>query len=120
MSALAVVAADPLATLPTKINTAVSDAEQHARHAVQRAIEAGKLLRQAKSLLQYGEFETWVIKHCSVAPRTAKAYMRLAEKFPFLKPEERQRVAELPLRQAITAVITPPEAPPIGGASSFR
>lgn len=54
---------------------------------------------------------THLSDNCSVKPRTARAYMRLAKRWPSLPTEERQRVADLPLREAIRAIAVPEEAP---------
>jgi hypothetical protein len=100
-----------LPDLAARIDAAVRDAEMSARTAVNAALCAGRLLIEAKGLLQYGEWEQWVLSNCSCAPRTAQAYMRLAKRFAELPAEEAQRVAELPLREAMTAIATAPDKP---------
>lgn len=123
-SAAAVVAADPgdLKRLADLINACTAAAEDSAKAAVQHAIDAGRMLLAAKQRVPYGEFEKWISMYCTVAPRTARAYMRLADKFPALPDEERQRVAEMPLRQAVAAIATPAEgraAPERGDYSKY-
>lgn len=49
--------------------------------------------------------------NCTVAPRTAQAYMRLVKKLDQLPAPEAQRVADLPLREAMRAIATDPAAP---------
>ncbi|RVT48385.1 DUF3102 domain-containing protein [Rubrivivax albus] len=109
-AALTTVPAD-LTALPAQINEAVRRADTHAKAAVHAAVHAGRLLLQAKSQVVHGEWEAWVTTHCDCAVRTAQAYMRLATKYGELPPSEAQRVAELPLRQAIQAIATPASAP---------
>lgn len=98
--------------LATKINTEVSAAELSAKSAVQHALAAGEMLIQAKSHVPHGQWETWLQRNCQVAPRTAQAYMRLHTQVAALPQPEAQRVAGLPLRQAINAISTSPTAPP--------
>ena len=106
------VVCNDLAFLPAQINAAVGEAEGHANMAVQAALKAGALLNHAKTLVPHGEWERWLTDNCAVAVRTAQAYMRLASKLPALPPAEAQRVADLPLREAIAAISTAPTAPP--------
>lgn len=101
-----------LSSLANGINTAVQAAEASARSAIDNAMEAGRLLNEAKALMQHGMWESWLRDHCTVAPRTARAYMRLASQVPLLPNAERRRVADLPLRDAIKAISTAPTAPP--------
>ena len=95
-----------------KINEAIAAAERNARTAMDHAIFAGNLLNTAKSMVEHGEWHAWLEDHVAVAPRTAQAYMRLARKLQELPAEEAQRVADLPLREAVKAIATPPETPP--------
>ena len=85
---------------------------------MQCALEAGALLVKAKEQVPHGQWESWLAENCAVAPRTARSYMRLATAFPALPEAERQRVADLPLREAVKAIATDPVAPvrakPIG------
>ena len=102
----------PLAELALHINLATKHAEASARSAVQFALEAGNLLNRAKAMTERGQWESWLTQHCDVAPRTAQAYMRLANKLPHLSEADAQRVADLPLRDAIKAIATDPVTPP--------
>lgn len=108
----AVICAADLAALPRQINEAVREAEGHASLAVQAALKAGALLMQAKELVPHGQWESWLTENCTLAPRTARAYAAFAKRLPQLSIEERQRVADLPLREAIQAISTSPTAPP--------
>lgn len=97
--------------LANKINEATRAAEGHARGAVHHALEAGRLLIEAKKQVQHGEWEKWLTENCDVAPRTAQAYARLAKKVSELPEAKAQRVADLPLREAIRAIATDPTPP---------
>lgn len=101
-----------LPSLAIKINYTVRAAEADARSSMQRALEAGKLLAEAKAACAHGEWQNWLTAHCEVAPRTAQAYMKLAKRIPELPASEAQRVADLPLREAIRAISTDPVEPP--------
>lgn len=98
--------------LAAAINDAVRAAQQHAASAVQAAVCAGALLVQAREAIPFGEWDAWLRQHVDVAPRTARAYMQLSKRLGEMSAEDRQRVAELPLRQAMAAITTPAEAPP--------
>lgn len=102
---------DGLTELAGRIDAAVHDAEQHARSAVDAAQCAGRLLIEAKSLVPHGQWAQWLGENCAVAPRTAQAYMRLQKRMSELPAREAQRVALLPLREAMAAISTAPEYP---------
>lgn len=101
-----------LGELAERINMRVKAAEDRAKKAVEYVIDAGILLNEAKALVAHGEWEQWLAANCTVAPRTARAYMMLAKRVPTLPDAERQRVADLPLREAIRAITTDPTEPP--------
>ena len=69
-----------------------------ARSALQHALEAGRLLAEAKATMPHGSWESYVKESCGIAPRTASLYQRLhlhRDRLP-----NRQHVAELSVRQA--------------------
>ena len=75
--------------------------------AVEHAVRAGQLLLDAKAATPHGEFGAF----CATLPfaeTTARGYMRLAR----LDPAKRQRVADLPLREALLQIAAPREAAP--------
>ena len=100
-----------LPRLAEQIKAVTKSAEANARTAMACALEAGALLIRAKNLVQHGEWEGWLTNNCEVAPRTAQAYMRLAKSVPLLEESKAQRVADLPLREAIRAIATDPAKP---------
>ncbi len=105
--------ADQLATITRDIERAHTAAAGAMRDAVSHAVRAGELLAQAKASLAHGDFGAF----CAALPfaaTTARGYMRLAA----LRPAERQRIADLPLRTALlqiaklrAASISSPEVP---------
>ena len=92
-----------LADLASQIKAMHRKAEDCAREAVGHALEAGKLLIQEKTQIQHGNWLPWLQDNCEVSERTARTYMQLAREYPKLEEPDRQRVANLPLRQAIKA-----------------
>lgn len=85
--------------------------EDAARTAVMGACQIGTALIAAKAKVEHGQWKAWVTDNTRIAPRTASAYMRLAQHLPTLSEQERQRVADLPIRQAVAAITTAAEAP---------
>jgi Protein of unknown function (DUF3102) len=101
-----------LPELAGKINETVKAAESSAASAMQHAMQAGELLRQAKALVAHGDWLKWLTVNCTkVAPRTAQVYMRLSSKVPELPEANTQHVAYLPVREAIRAITTTAKAP---------
>lgn len=100
-----------LQSLATRIRENVNLANEEARHAVDAALEVGRLLTEAKGKVSRGEWETWITDNTKLAVRTAQAYMRLSRKLSELPDDEAQRVALLPVRQAMQAITTSPSAP---------
>ena len=109
-----------LRDIAQKINDATQTAEGQARSAMQSAMTAGDLLTQAKGYVQHGQWNEWLRANCTVAPRTAQAYMRLFKQVPALEDSKAQRVADLPLREAMKAIATVPEVPASTRAAGLR
>ena len=103
---------DSLDDLALQIRGASSEALRHANEATEGALIAGKLLLEAKAQIDHGAWESWVTSNCGLAPRTARAYMQLAKTVPALEDSNRQRVAVLPLREALRAIATDPTPTP--------
>ena len=117
---LTIVDMSGLSPLAKRINDAAAAAEQHARSAVDHALTVGGLLIQAKSQVPHGHWDAWLTANCTVAPRTAQAYMRLSKKVLLLQDAKAQRVADLPLRDAMRAIATSPDAPPRSASTGIR
>lgn len=104
----------PLETYAADIRALHEEAQDTADKATKLALRAGELLVKVKEQLPHGTFGTWVADNCSIAERTAQAYMRLHRQLEALPEEEAQRVAGLSVRAAIKAVTAGdvPEPPP--------
>jgi hypothetical protein len=71
------------------------------RSGLDHAIKAGELLIEAKRrYCKHGQWAQWLADNIDFAERTAQAYMRLAR----LPIEKRNAVADLPLREALSAI----------------
>jgi hypothetical protein len=66
--------------------------------ALGHALEAGRLLAEARATIPHGAWESYVRESCSIAPRTASLYLRLHRHRDRLP--NRQHVADLSVRQA--------------------
>ena len=84
-------------------------AEQHAMQAVNHAMEAGRLLIEAKGLCAHGQWLPWLAENFDGSVRTAQAYMRLHENCDLLA--NTQRAAHLSVREALKALAEPKAAP---------
>jgi hypothetical protein len=90
-----------LTDLAARIKTEHEIVEKHLRKGVERAVEAGKLLIEAKAQLKHGQWLPWLRDHCGIPDRTARHYMRLAK-----HEAEIGNLADLTLEQAV-ALISP-------------
>jgi hypothetical protein len=96
------------AAITDLIRAAHYSAHAAAKSAIAHAIHAGELLLQAKAQLPHGSFGPWLRENFAFSERAARGYMQLAG----LDEANRQRVADLSLRQALDAIAEPgPEAP---------
>lgn len=91
---------DGLANLTGQIMAEHAAASASMRRGVEHAIRAGELLLEAKRLHRHGQWTKWVADNLSFSDRTARGYMQLAR----LPIENRQRVADLPLRETLSAI----------------
>ncbi len=89
-----------LAVLAANIRDAHAGVREAARTAAERAIDAGRMLTEAKALLKHGQWLPWLKDHCQLSERTAQLYMRVAKLG--LKSET---VADLGLRAAAKVVL---------------
>ena len=98
-----------LPSLASRINAAHADCEAAARKALSHALEAGRLLCEAKAMIPHGQWLAWLATHCRLSSRTARLYMRLHEHRGLLG-SKRQRVANLPIREAARLIAGPVSA----------
>jgi hypothetical protein len=65
--------------LAEEIKRAHAGVYDAAKTAAERAIEAGRALLEAKSLVKHGEWLSWLKQHCELPERTAQFYMHIAK-----------------------------------------
>lgn len=102
-TALAEPATQTLDELAVEINEHHHAAEASMRSGLEHALEAGRLLIEAKRQCAYGTWGAWIGANCEFSERTAQAYMRLSRRWPELEGKA-QRVADLSFRRAMRAV----------------
>ncbi len=88
-----------LSDLAIRINEVHDRAVSAATIAINHAIEAGKLLIEAKAACQHGSWGDWLSTNFRGSQRTAQGYMRVATGFDTLP--KAQRVADLPYREVL-------------------
>ena len=100
-----------LPALARDINAAFRAAQEHAKTAVECAVEAGTLLLRAKAAVHHGQWLPWLAANCpDIAERTAQAYMRLAREQTALHAKS-ATVADLTINEALRLLTGPePEA----------
>jgi hypothetical protein len=87
-------------------------AQDAARSAVLHAIRCGELLIEAKDSMPHGQFGAFC-RQLPFAERTARAYMQLAR----LDDEKRQRVANMPMRDALQLIRSAEDAAALAEAA---
>ena len=92
-------------TLAAEVTGRIGKAANEARSA--HAIEAGRLLLQAKELVPRGEWLSWLADNCEVSKRSAQEYMQLARTHKEMDPANARRVAHLSLREALKELREP-------------
>ncbi len=94
-----------LVALAEPINREHRACETAFRDGLQHAMEAGRLLNEAKSRCDHGQWYGFIVEHFEGSPRLAQKYMRLARLLPQhledLGPNA-PRVADLSFRQALS------------------
>ena len=94
-----------LDNLAARINSEHEACRSAMQQGLEHALEAGRLLLEAKKGLPHGEWLPWLKENCpDIGERTAQNYMRLAREYPKLEPEKAQRVADLSYRDAVRVV----------------
>lgn len=84
--------------------------------ALGHALEAGRLLAEARPTIPHGAWESYVRESCGIAPRTASLYLRLHRHRDRLP--NRQHVADLSVRQAARLLERPRvKAEPVAAAA---
>jgi Protein of unknown function (DUF3102)/ParB/Sulfiredoxin domain len=99
-----------LAALGVRIEAAHQQAHDHARSAVDHALECGQLLLEAKAALEHGQWLPWLSTHTTVGPRQAQRYMQLAEHRAALEGKY-DAATHLTLTEALATLATPRPLP---------
>lgn len=81
------------------------------RAGVEHAARAGALLTEAKGQVPHGQWLPWLDDNFGLSERSAQNYMRLSRKLAELPESKAQRVADLPLRDALELLAEPKETP---------
>ncbi len=83
--------------LATTIKSKVSTMLFNYKSSIERAMEVGDLLTEAKARVGHGNFEAWIKDHCSMSYRSARRYMQMARDRSKIEPELKlANVASLP------------------------
>ena len=85
--------------IASAINAAHDKVEGAKREGTKYAMEAGRLLVEAKATVAHGGWDDWLKANVTFSPRTAQLYMKLSRTTEG-DPAKAQRVADLPLREA--------------------
>jgi hypothetical protein len=102
------VAALPLTDIAARINEAHDQANGSYQRTIEAAMEAGRLLIQAKDQIGHGGWLRWLKANTSVSERTAQNYMSVARDLP-----KSAVTADLTLDGALK-LLAPPKADPKG------
>jgi hypothetical protein len=94
----------PLSGVAKKIGKAHAACEGAMKDGLQHALEAGRLLLDAKSKVKHGDFAAWVEKSCGITSRLSQRYMQIAREYPKLETANASRVADLSFRDALSLV----------------
>ena len=85
--------------LAQRINQEHQSCEESLKQGLKHALDCGKLLLEAKKLVQHGEWLPWIRENCHFSERTAQVYMRVTCNVSLL--EKTQRVTDLSFREAM-------------------
>ena len=92
--------------LARRINAEHGQCETSLNDGLRHALEAGRLLLQAKSLLCHGQWLPWLRTNFQGAPRTARAYTLIVKRWPQVEAK-RQRDANLSIREMMALTASP-------------
>jgi len=90
-------------SLASQINEAHRLTQEHLGKTILFAIEAGRLLIEAKAATPHGRWLPWLRENITFSERTAQAYMTVHRRWG----RNPQRVADLPLRKALAEAAHP-------------
>jgi hypothetical protein len=90
-----------LVELAERINAEHREAEAAMNTGLQHALEAGRLLLQAKTEVSHGQWSLWLKANFEGSTRTARAYALVAQRWPQLEEANWQHAANLTIRQVL-------------------
>jgi hypothetical protein len=99
-----------LPELAEQINAEHRQCEAALQSGLQHALEAGRLLIEAKKLCLHGTWLPWLEENFEGKNRTARAYMQVAQRWPEVEAN-RQHVANLSYREVLRLVAEPSPEP---------
>jgi len=106
-----------LAAIAEGINAKQIEAEAAHRSALERTMEAGKLLIEAKKQLPYGQWLPWIEEHCQVSAEMAGKWMKLAREWPRLQEAYPEWVPESGVKDALRLLAKPRKKPQTDAAA---
>jgi hypothetical protein len=103
--------------LAKAINDRLSAIAANTRNTLQRSIEIGDLLLEAKERVGHGNFEAWLLDHCQLSFRSARRYMKFAKERTQIEAQAKSAtLADLSINTA-QRLLAPPKSPGQGGGS---
>lgn len=97
---------ESLADLADQINAAHAAVEGASRTSIEQAIEAGRLLMEAKKICGHGRWSHWLKKNFSGSERTAQKYIRLFDNQSGLRAKS-DLGADLGIAEALSLLAEP-------------
>ena len=101
-----------LPDLAKQINAEYRLCEAAMQSGLQHALQAGRLLIEAKKLCPHGAWLTWIRDNFEGSSRTAQSYMQIVDRLERISGYA-QRVADLSYREALRLVSEPSSDPPL-------
>jgi hypothetical protein len=92
-----------LTDLAARVNAEHQAVTAAVKRGVEHAVNAGKLLIEAKDQLAHGQWLPWLKDHCTISERTAQLYMRLARRVADLEAKSAS-LADLTMEDAISLI----------------
>jgi hypothetical protein len=78
----------------------------HLRQSLKRAMAAGNLLNEARSLVPHGQWLPWLKDHCSLSERVAQQYMKLARNRELIEKRNTNPDSDLTIVEALALTKT--------------
>ena len=99
------VRSNSLADLAARIRAEHEASAGALQRGFEHAVNAGRLLIEAKAKVGHGQWLPWLAEHCQMRERTCQAYMKVARAFDALGDDSKaQRVADLSFRDALNSL----------------